>query len=108
MKIIIDECLPKKLLQLLSPHTAWTIPQIGLAGKPDSEILSALDQREIDIFITIDGNIEYQQQFSKRKFGTIIIRSATNRFQDLQHLKNELLVAINQVAAGAVLRIPAN
>ena len=37
-----------------------------------------------------DGNIEYQQQFANRKFGTIIIRSVSNRFEDLQRYQKEL------------------
>ena len=38
MKIIIDECLPKRLTKLFPNDEAWTVPQIGLAGFKDTEL----------------------------------------------------------------------
>lgn len=106
MKIIIDECLPKRLRTLLASDQVWTVPQIGLAGYQDGELLDALEAKKIDVFITIDGNIEYQQQFSNRAFGTVVIRAASNRFQDLVPLAESLEQAIKEVAPGVVVRIP--
>jgi len=106
MKIIVDECLPKRVTQFFKNDDAWTIPQIGLSGYKDSELLDKLDKRNIDIFITIDGNIEYQQQFNNRAFGTLIIRSVSNRFSDLKHCKNELVQSSQSVKAGMIIHIP--
>jgi predicted nuclease of predicted toxin-antitoxin system len=102
MKIIIDECLPKRLTQFFEKDLAYTVPQIGLSGSTDSELLEELDRRGVDIFITIDGNIEYQQQFLKRKFGTVVILAVSNRFSDLERLKDKILDAVNVVAKGEI------
>ena len=61
----------------------------------------------IEVFITIDGNIEYQQQFENRVFGTVIIRAVSNRFSDLLHSKNLLVEAVNRVTPGEVIHISA-
>ncbi|MCF6191245.1 MAG: hypothetical protein L3J51_12270 [Cocleimonas sp.] len=106
MKVIIDECLPKSLNKLIHNKEVWTVPQIGLAGYNDNDLLNELDVRNIDVFITIDGNIEYQQSFIDRKFGTVIIRSVTNRLSDLLQLENELNDAINDISSGNILHIP--
>lgn len=106
MKIVVDECLPKRLIHVFSGHAAWTVPQIGLAGTKDSKLLNELDTRDIDVFITIDGNIEYQQKFSNRTFGTIIIRSVTNRLENLLLLEDDLLEATNTITSGNVIHIP--
>lgn len=106
MKVIIDECLPKSLNKLIYEHEVWTVPQIGLAGYNDEALLNELDTRNIDVFITIDGNIEYQQSFIDRKFGTVVIRSVTNRLSDLLQLENELNEAINEVSSGNIIHIP--
>jgi predicted nuclease of predicted toxin-antitoxin system len=106
MKIIIDECLPKKLCSLFVEHDAYTVPQLGLAGTQDGELLNALEARQIDVFVTIDGNIEYQQQFMNRTFATIVIRSVSNRFEDLIPLQLSLKDAIKSVKKGTVVRIP--
>ena len=106
MKIIIDECLPKRLIHFFSEHEVWTVPQIGLNGAKDGVLLDELDKRNIDLFITIDGNIEYQQAFLGRTFGTIIIRSVSNRFEDLSSLKEELVHCVDVIKNGRVYHIP--
>ena len=39
MKIILDECLPKRLTHLFPNEEARTVPQIGLAGSKDGKLL---------------------------------------------------------------------
>ena len=105
MKIIIDECLPKRLTKFFPEQEVWTVSQIGLGGSTDTILLDELDKREIDLFITIDGNIEYQQQFKGRVFGTIVIRSVSNRFSDLVHLESTLVEALERVTAGEIIHL---
>ena len=102
MKIIIDECLPKRVTRFFEKDSAYTVPQIGLSGSKDTELLKELDKRNIDVFVTIDGNIEYQQQFLKRKFGTVVILAVSNRFSDLEHLKDKILKAVYSVSKGVI------
>ncbi len=106
MKLVIDEYLPKRLTHVFTKHEVWTVPQIGLARAKDRKLLDELDNRNIDVFITIDGNIEYQQRFSNKSFGTIIIRSVTNRLENLLLLEDDLLEAIDTIASGNVVHIP--
>ena len=68
-------------------------------------MLKELDKRGIDVFITIDGNIEYQQQFINRTFGTVVIISVSNRFDDLLHLKDKILKAVDTVFKGKIEHI---
>jgi len=106
MKIIVDECLPKRVTSFFPNEDAYTVAQIGLSGSTDTLLLSELDTKSIDVFITIDGNIEYQQQFKNRVFGTIVIRSVSNRYSDLLHLKDKIVLAASQVKAGEIIHIP--
>ena len=106
MKIIIDECLPKRIRRFFVDNDAWTVPQLGLNGYKDTELLDALDRRNIDIFITIDGNIEYQQQFNNRSFRTIIIRAVSNRFSDLQQFESKLQKAVCSSGSHRIIHIP--
>ncbi len=94
------------MLQFFTKDEAWSVPQIGLGGYSDAELLKELEKREIDLFITIDGNIEYQQQFKNRSFGTIVIRSVSNRFEDLVHFKNEILAVSKNTKSGTIEHIP--
>jgi len=105
MKIVIDECLPKRVTQFFEKDSVYTVPQMGLSGSKDTELLKELDKRGIDVFITIDGNIEYQQQFINRTFGTVVIISVSNRFDDLLHLKDKILKAVDTVSKGKIEHI---
>jgi len=104
--IIIDECLPKKLRIFFKEHTVWTVPQIGLQGAKDKDLLEELDKKGIDCFITIDGNIEYQQQFKNRSFSTIVVRSYSNRFKDLELLRQDLVEALKEVGEVKIVHVP--
>ena len=106
MTIILDECLPKRLRNIFTSHTVWTVPQIGLSGAKDRKLLDELDKKDIDCFITIDGNIEYQQQFKNRKFSTIVIRSISNRYSDLINLQDEILKGLEFVDKVKIIHIP--
>ncbi|HIP46565.1 MAG TPA: hypothetical protein EYG95_03290 [Campylobacterales bacterium] len=105
MKIIIDECLPKRVTHFFESGEAYTVPQVGLSGYRDTELLNELEAKRIDVFVTIDGNIEYQQQFKDRVFGTVIIRAVSNRFSDLSHLKDKVVIAVNEVTSGEIKHI---
>jgi len=106
MRIILDECLPKRLKHIFEHHEVWTVPQIGLSGAKDGKLLDELDKKGIDCFVTIDGNIEYQQQFIDRNFSTMIIRSFSNRYNDLLHLKEEIILGLKSVSKNKIIHIP--
>ena len=106
MTVIIDECLPKRMTQLFHNEKVWTVPQIGLAGYSDSELLDELEKRNIDIFVTIDGNIEYQQKFASRSFGCMVIRSVSNRFEDLRRYEEILNQQLKKIKPGQIIHIP--
>ena len=105
-RIVIDECLPKKLRTVFpGKYEAYTVPQLGLNGYSDHDLLEELSKRGIDCFITIDGNMEYQQALSRQSFGTIVLRSPSNRFSDLLPLKSSILEAIEHCEAGKIFHI---
>jgi hypothetical protein len=60
VKILLDECVPRPLNQLLSGHESVTVQDRGWTGIRNSELLRRA-QEEFDLFITSDQNIRYQQ-----------------------------------------------
>ena len=61
MRVLIDECLTRKLKFELPDHLVQTVPEAGWASKQNGELLR-LAESEFDVFLTNDRNIEYQQQ----------------------------------------------
>ncbi len=63
MNILIDECIDRRLVRQLSGHNVKTVPQMGWAGIRDRELLR-LAETEFDILITVDRNLQFQQNLA--------------------------------------------
>jgi predicted nuclease of predicted toxin-antitoxin system len=60
MRVLLDECIPRKLKTHLSGHECRTVPEAGWAGKRNGELL-ALAEGSFDVFLTLDKGVQYQQ-----------------------------------------------
>ena len=56
MRILLDECLPRRLKDELSGHDVHTVPDAGWKGRKNGELL-ALAVGRFDAFVTIDGGM---------------------------------------------------
>jgi hypothetical protein len=63
MKVLRDECLPKKLKREVQADIVKTVPEMGWAGTKNGALLR-LVEREFDVFLTNDQNLEHQQNSS--------------------------------------------
>jgi predicted nuclease of predicted toxin-antitoxin system len=66
MRVILDECLPRRLLRNLPDHVVTTVPRQGWAGVTNGALLERV-QDECDVFITMDSNIIHQQNLDGLK-----------------------------------------
>ena len=82
MRILIDECLPRKLRLLLIGHEAITVTQAGWSGIKNGKLL-ALAELGFDVFITIDQNLSSQQNLPKFKIAVVVLESNTSELQEL-------------------------
>ena len=104
-RVILDECLPKRLGRLLPGHEVVTVPQAGFSGLTNGKLIAAMRGR-FDVFVTIDGNLEYQQNLTGLDFGVVVIHALSNRFPDLEPLGEALRKAVDLAVAGTVTRVP--
>ena len=56
MRVILDECLPKRLARELPGHDVTTAPAAGWADVVNGELLRRISG-DYDAFVTIDGNL---------------------------------------------------
>ena len=63
MRILLDECVPKRLKRDLVGHDARTVPEMGWASKRNGELL-ALSEADVDVFVTVDRNLSFQHRGS--------------------------------------------
>jgi hypothetical protein len=65
MKILLDECVTRKLKKHLTNLEVHTVTELGLSGFKNGKLLAAAEQRGFDVLLTIDKNIDYQQNIGK-------------------------------------------
>jgi len=106
MKLLLDECLPRRLKPLLAQggHECQTVREAGFSGKENGELLD-LAEDVFDIFVTLDKNIRYQQNLAGRKIAVLIIRSASNDLGDIQPHVEEALAALRSMRPGQVVEV---
>ena len=104
MKILIDECLPRRLKHELPGHTVNTVPEAGWAGRKNGALLRLM-AGVYDVFITIDSNLEDQQQLAAQPLGFIVLSAINNKLATLQPLMPAVREALETIQPGQVIRI---
>lgn len=104
MKILLDECLPRRLAGLLIGYEVITVPQAGWAGLKNGKLLTVA-QEEFDVFITIDQNLTAQQNTSKYNISIVVVKSSSNNIEYLKPLVPKILDAISECSAGSVHKV---
>ncbi len=104
MRILLDECLPRRLLRDLPDHNVTTVPRQGWAGLTNGALLEKVTP-EFDIFITMDSNIVHQQNLDKVDICLIVFHGPNSRYETLQPLLPEMHKAIAQAESGSVFHL---
>lgn len=99
MRVLLDENLPLDLAPLLEGHQVDTIIGLGWCGLTNGEVLDRARGR-FDAFVTMDRNIEHQQQLRALPFAVVLVRAPSNRMVHLRPLVPALLAALTGVQPG--------
>ncbi|MDY6806626.1 MAG: DUF5615 family PIN-like protein [Cyanobacteriota bacterium] len=102
MKILLDECLPRKLKNSLEEHTVITVPQQGWSGTKNGELLR-LAENEFDVFITVDRNLTYQQNLTDVNLAIVVLVARSNRLESIIPLMPEVRLALETIQAGIAI-----
>ena len=104
MKLLLDECIDRRLAKDLEGHEVKTVPQMGWAGIKNGELL-ALAEREFEVFITVDRNLSFQQHLPKFNIAVLVLHATSNRLADLKLLAPAILSRLSTLAKGQVEHI---
>lgn len=105
MKIILDECMPRDLRKHFAEHYCQTVPQAGMAGKKNGELLTLAEQSGWQVLLTMDRGMPHQQNLAGRTISLVIIRAPANRLPDLLPHVTAILSALPSVVPGEVIQI---
>ena len=105
MRVLLDECLPRRLKSAIAGHEVSTVPEMGWAGLLDRDVLEAAAAR-FDAFITVDRVISGKPAESiPPALAVIALVAPSNRLGDLVALIPKIHEALEMIRPGQVTRV---
>ena len=106
MRVLLDECVDRRLAADIQGHDVKTVPDAGWAALKNGELL-ARAQHEFDAFVTVDRNLPFQQDLSRFSIAIIVLRAPSNRLVDLRGLIPQLLAVLPIAKRGELTSVGA-
>jgi predicted nuclease of predicted toxin-antitoxin system len=106
MRILLDECLPRRLKSELPEHEVRTVPEMRWSGLKNGALLSRL-AGHFDAFLTVDRGLVHQQNLKGISFGIVMLAVLSNDIDTLRPLMPKVREALAILQPGDVVRISA-
>ena len=100
MKILIDECRPNNLKHEFKGHHTKTVKEMGWDSKTNGDLMTAAMNDGFEVFVTIDKNLQYQQNLKKYNLIVIVLNAIRNELEYLKPLLPEVLERLNDLKKG--------
>jgi hypothetical protein len=91
MKILLDENLPRKLKIDFGPDfEVKTVREMSWLGKKNGELLGLVAFNGFDFFVTIDKNLQFQQNLDRFNITIFLLLAVNNKRETLQKLVEKI------------------
>jgi predicted nuclease of predicted toxin-antitoxin system len=101
VRVLLDECVPKRFGAALTGHLVQTAAQAGLAGLKNGELLRAASEA-FDCFVTVDRNLQFQQNPTALPLAVIVVVAKSNRLEALLEHASDVVRAIEETKTGTL------
>jgi hypothetical protein len=104
-RVLLDEMLPRMLASELPGHDVTTVASQGWTGVLNGELLRRAEEAGVEVFVTADRKMEYQQRLSGRRFGVVVLAAGGTKLRDFVPLGEALRAAVAAVVPGQLLHV---
>jgi predicted nuclease of predicted toxin-antitoxin system len=98
VKVLLDECLPRQLRQLIPGHEVKTAKDMGWVGIKNGQLLRLAEDQQFNVFVTADQELKYQQNMVGRKLAIIIL--PFNRRKQMPAILPVLMTTLAKIQSG--------
>jgi len=91
MKLLLDECVPKRLKNDFPDHEIRTVEDVGLRGLKNGELLRAAAE-QFDVLITVDRRMQFQQNLLQLDLALVVLTAKPCRYGQLKLLAPKALI----------------
>jgi hypothetical protein len=99
VKVLLDENLAHRLRKNLGAHEVFTVSYKGWAGLKNGELLRTAENDGIEVFLTGDQTLTYEQNLTGRTIAIVALSSV--EWAILKHHLPLILAAINSALPGS-------
>jgi hypothetical protein len=78
---------------------------MGWSSKRNGELLRLMVAERFEALLTVDRNLEFQQNVRASGIGVVVVLARTNRLKELLPLVPQMLEALAKVSAGQLLKV---
>ena len=104
MFILFDHGTPRGLARALPGHTVITAQSRGWDTLNNGALLNAAEEAAIDLLLTTDRRIRYQQNTAGRKMALVVLTGSTKWSRVRLHLER-IAAAVNTSTPGGYTEI---
>ncbi len=83
MKILLDECVTKRLKPHLSEFDVFTVSEMRWNGIKNGKLMSLCIDNNFELLLTIDKNLMFQQNLDRYKLTIAVLNSLTSKIEEL-------------------------
>lgn len=83
MKILLDECVTKRLKKHLEEYEVFTARELGPGGIKNGKLLTYCVENSFNILLSIDKNLMFQQNLDKYPITTVVLNCVTSEIEEL-------------------------
>lgn len=105
MRILLDECVPRRLRRESPGHDVRTVPEMGWSGKKNGELLQLMNGQGFEVLVTVDQNLRYQQNLVAAGVAVVVLIASSNRLADLVPLMPSALASLGSIKPGDTVEI---
>jgi hypothetical protein len=105
VRILLDECTPRRLRRELPEFAVEHVSDLGWQGRRNGVLLASMKDAGFSVLITVDRNLQFQQNVPAAEVAVVVLSAATNRMHDLVPLIPELRVILADAKPGFIYRV---
>ena len=104
MRILLDECVPRRFRRQLQGHEVCTVPEMGWASF-ENGVLLAVASGKFEVLVTTDQRLNYEQNVSSFQIAVVVLVAQRNKLEFLVPLVPELVKVLGEIKPGEVHRV---
>jgi PIN like domain len=105
MRILLDECVPRKLRRELPGHDVRTVTEMGWSRQKDKDLLALMAGAGFEVLLTVDQGIPYQQNLGAGGVAVVVLIASSNQLADLIPLMSSVLITLTTISPGDSIQI---